>query len=347
MGTPCTHHFIAWEAVEGSAVFQRGGGFATPGPRFAFRHAGPRTAEPRYAGCMSDLRDPGDAWVTADDGERYWGRFGAAGLLAFDRDRNAILMQHRVTWSDHGDTWGIPGGARHEGESAVDGAIRESQEEAGVPDHAVLPHYTHVLDRGGWSYTTLIAEVSTPFEPEITDPESHALAWVPLDEVEALPLHPAFAQSWRLLRPLVPRTPTVIVDAANVIGAVPDGWWKDRRAATERLRDRLDVLAAAPGGIRSGFLDLPDTLVPGLDRAYPEWVMIAEGVARGIDSGRRVAVISADGLGDDAIVTEAAARSGRSGAVTVVTSDAELRARCVAVGSGIRGVTKLLKFLPE
>lgn len=31
----------------------------------------------------------------------------------------------------------------------------------------------------------------------------------------------------------------VIVDAANVIGSVPDGWWRDRRGAAERLRDRL------------------------------------------------------------------------------------------------------------
>src|SRR5690606_23600943 len=36
----------------------------------------------RYPETMSDLRNPGDAWVTAADGGRYWGRFGAAGLLA-------------------------------------------------------------------------------------------------------------------------------------------------------------------------------------------------------------------------------------------------------------------------
>ncbi|PNG19000.1 NTP pyrophosphohydrolase, partial [Streptomyces cahuitamycinicus] len=31
----------------------------------------------------------------------------------------------------------------------------------------------------------------------------------------------------------------VVVDAANVVGSVPDGWWRDRRGAAERLRDRL------------------------------------------------------------------------------------------------------------
>ncbi|NED17394.1 NTP pyrophosphohydrolase, partial [Streptomyces sp. SID9913] len=29
--------------------------------------------------------------------------------------------------------------------------------------------------------------------------------------------------------------PLVIVDAANVVGSVPDGWWRDRRGAAERL----------------------------------------------------------------------------------------------------------------
>ena len=88
---------------------------------------------------MSDLRNPGDAWVVAEDGGRYWGHFGAAGLLAHDPARG-ILLQHRVSWSDHGGTWGIPGGARHEGEGAIDAAIRESNEEAAVPLDAVLPH---------------------------------------------------------------------------------------------------------------------------------------------------------------------------------------------------------------
>lgn len=151
---------------------------------------------------MSDLRNPGDAWVTAADGNRYWGRFGAAGLLAHDPARG-ILLQHRVSWSDHGGTWGIPGGARHEGEDPVAGAIRESREEAGVPERAVLPAYTYVLDRGGWTYTTVVATVSVPFEARITDPESHALEWVPVDRVVDYLLHPAFAASWPLLSPLL------------------------------------------------------------------------------------------------------------------------------------------------
>lgn len=169
---------------------------------------------------MSDLRDPGDAWVTASDGNRYWGRFGAAGLLAHDTERG-VLLQHRVSWSDHGGTWGIPGGARHEGEGAVAGAIRESAEEAGVPEDSVDPRFTYVIDRGGWSYTTVIAHVRKAFEPEITDPESHALAWVSIDEVERYDLHPGFAASWSLLKPLLSADPDVANEATGAM--IADG----------------------------------------------------------------------------------------------------------------------------
>ncbi|HWV57408.1 MAG TPA: NUDIX hydrolase, partial [Longimicrobiales bacterium] len=99
-------------------------------------------------------RNPGDAWVVAPTGERYWGKYGAAGLLAIDPDRG-VLLQHRVSWSHFGDTWALPGGARHEGESACDGALREAGEEAGVPAGAIRPRLLSVFDLGYWSYTTL------------------------------------------------------------------------------------------------------------------------------------------------------------------------------------------------
>lgn len=156
----------------------------------------PAADEPRRP---AGPRNAGDAWVVADSGERYWGRFGAAGLLAYDHERG-VLLQHRVSWSHFGGTWGLPGGALHEHESAIDGAIREAQEEAGVPDAAVRTRFTSVLDLGIWSYTTVVADVVVPFEPKISDPESVALEWVPLDEVSERPLHPGFADAWPALR---------------------------------------------------------------------------------------------------------------------------------------------------
>lgn len=148
---------------------------------------------------MNGERDPGDAFVQGPDGQRYWGRFGAAGLLAWDPARG-VLMQHRAMWSHFGGTWGLPGGARHEGESAVDAALREAGEEAGVPDGAVRPRWMSVLDRGVWTYTTVVADVVVPFEPVISDEESLELRWVPAGDVAGLPLHPGFAQSWPELR---------------------------------------------------------------------------------------------------------------------------------------------------
>ncbi|MGK0714793.1 NUDIX domain-containing protein [Leucobacter sp. W1153] len=293
---------------------------------------------------MSDTRNTGDAWVTAADGQRYWGRFGAAGLLVHDPAKG-ILLQHRVSWSDHGGTWGIPGGAKHEGESAIAGAKRESLEEAGVPTQATVPTYTHVLNRGGWKYTTVIAEVTTPFHPEITDAESHALAWVPVDQVADYPLHPAFGDSWGILRPLLCPRPAIVVDAANVVGAVPDGWWKDRRGANARLRDRLALLASQ--GSPAGLLGLTQHDVPGIDRAFPLWVLVAEGAGRGNDSVTGVRVVDAPGLGDDTIVEETSLLVHEGRRVTVITSDEELQSRVTSLGATKRGAQKLLRRLPD
>lgn len=133
------------------------------------------------------------------DGQRFWGRFGAAGLLVHDL-RRGILLQHRADWSHFGGTWGLPGGARHAGESAVDGALREAAEEAAVPPEAVHVLFESVLDLGFWSYTTVVGQAVRPFEPHMADVESIELRWVPVDEVSALPLHPGFAASWPQLR---------------------------------------------------------------------------------------------------------------------------------------------------
>lgn len=145
------------------------------------------------------LRDPGDAWVYGPDGTKFWGVFGAAGLLVWNRDRG-VLLQHRAEWSHFGGTWGLPGGARKQGESAIDAALREAAEEATVPAENLRVLHTAVLDLGFWSYTTVVVEAHQPFEPVIADAESVALEWVALAAVDELPLHPGFATSWPDLR---------------------------------------------------------------------------------------------------------------------------------------------------
>ena len=143
-------------------------------------------------------RDPGDAWVEGDRG-RFWGRFGAAGVLAYDPGKG-VLLQHRAVWSHNGGTWGLPGGALHEGEEPVTGALREAFEEAAVPADNVDVLFTSLLDLGYWTYTTVVVRVVEPFEAMISDPESLELRWVPLLEVDGLELHPGFEASWPELR---------------------------------------------------------------------------------------------------------------------------------------------------
>lgn len=141
------------------------------------------------------LRDPGDAWVEGPDRTKYWGAFGAAGVVVFHPDVG-VLLQHRAEWSHHGGTWGIPGGAIRQGEDAVTGALREANEEAGVPSELVTVLFTQLYDLGFWSYTTVVVQTRELFEPVMGDAESEALAWIHLDDVTSFPLHPGFAASW-------------------------------------------------------------------------------------------------------------------------------------------------------
>ncbi|MFJ2239427.1 NTP pyrophosphohydrolase [Streptomyces sp. NPDC087859] len=109
----------------------------------------------------------------------------------------------------------------------------------------------------------------------------------------------------------------VIVDAANVVGSVPDGWWRDRRGAAERLRDRL----AADG-------------VPGHEGPV-ELLLVVEGAARGVESVPGVRVDAAPGSGDDRMVELVAEAVGRR--VLVVTADRELRRRVTELGAEVTG----------
>jgi 8-oxo-dGTP diphosphatase len=111
-----------------------------------------------------------------------------------------VLLQLRAEWSHSGGTWGIPGGALKQGEGAIDAALRESHEEAGVPIEAVRVVETSVLDLGFWSYTTVLGLADRYFEPVAMDLESAALEWVPMNDVEGRDLHPAFHRAWPDLR---------------------------------------------------------------------------------------------------------------------------------------------------
>jgi 8-oxo-dGTP diphosphatase len=143
-------------------------------------------------------RGPEDVWVDGPSG-RYWGNYGAAGLLLAHPEAG-VLLQLRVEWSHFGGTWGLPGGARKAGESPEDAAIREADEEASVPPDAVQVLATRLFDVGYWTYTTVLAKASRLFEPAMGDAESSELRWVPFGEVARLSLHPGVEAEWPELR---------------------------------------------------------------------------------------------------------------------------------------------------
>jgi hypothetical protein len=125
--------------------------------------------------------------------------------------------------------------------------------------------------------------------------------------------------------------PMVVVDAANVVGVVPDGWWTRRAEAAELLRDALEPLAET--GLAAG--DLPAELA-WLTRPPLDVVLVVEGAAARISGTRTVRVIAARGSGDDAIVTVVAAeRVGRR--IAVVTADRALRSRVLELGAFVVG----------
>lgn len=140
-------------------------------------------------------------------GQAYWGRYGAAGLLLRapgPGDAPVVLLQHRAAWSHQGDTWGLPGGARDSHETAEQAAIREAHEEAGLPQDQLTVRkvvQTKVVAAGGvsWTYSTVIADAPEML-PTVPNRESAELRWVAVDAVAELPLHPGFAASWERLR---------------------------------------------------------------------------------------------------------------------------------------------------
>lgn len=110
----------------------------------------------------------------------------------------------------------------------------------------------------------------------------------------------------------------LVIDAANVVGSVPDGWWRDRAGATARLRDRVALL---------------DTFG---DAGPVDVVLVVEGRARDVATVDGVEVVRAPGSGDDAIVE--VVRSAEPGRVVIVaTADRALIARVRALGARVTG----------
>ena len=110
----------------------------------------------------------------------------------------------------------------------------------------------------------------------------------------------------------------LVVDGANVVGSRPDGWWRDRAGAAERLHASL-LDAALP---------------------YDVVVLVLEGRARaGHPAGREgmVDTVHASGSGDDTIVREVRSRVAAGSVVVAVTADRALRERVREAGGSSVG----------
>ncbi len=108
----------------------------------------------------------------------------------------------------------------------------------------------------------------------------------------------------------------------NVIGSRPDGWWRDRPAAMERLAGELERLDG-------------------------EVAVVFDGRPFDIESGRvEVAFASRSGPGaadDDIAARVAADADPRS--LTVVTSDADLARRVREHGAAVEGASAFRRRL--
>jgi hypothetical protein len=119
----------------------------------------------------------------------------------------------------------------------------------------------------------------------------------------------------------------LVIDAANVIGSRPTGWWRDRPGAARRFTEQVRATVAA------GRLEPPVTIVlEGQSRAGAEETLV-DGVE----------VVHARGEGDDTIAAIAEVNAG----AMVVTADRGLAERVRAVAGEVVGPSWLLDQLAE
>ena len=150
-----------------------------------------------------NVHQPGDGWIDCACGRKHWGVNGASGVLLARRDPDSgevthVVMQHRASWSAEGGTWGIPGGATADGESPIEGALRESYEEANITPEDIEVIGSYREDHGPWAYTTVFAFEKPGHEvfPRANDDESKEIEWVPIDDVPNRRLLTAMKTDW-------------------------------------------------------------------------------------------------------------------------------------------------------
>lgn len=125
----------------------------------------------------------------------------------------------------------------------------------------------------------------------------------------------------------------IVVDAMNVIGSRPTGWWRDRDGAVAEFVGRLARFAEGLDGQTHVVVD--GRPVDGATDDDVSGLAVHYATRRGPDAA------------DDRIVELLDDLGGTDGAVTVVTADRELRRRVEARGALVTGPTSLLRRLDE
>ena len=118
----------------------------------------------------------------------------------------------------------------------------------------------------------------------------------------------------------------LVVDGANVVGATPNGWWRDRAGAAVKLHGRLAVA----------------------DTAYDEIVLVLEGQAKaGLRPGRdaHLRTVHAARDGDSAIVKASREARAKAHDVVVITADRALQMKVEALGCRTMSPTWLLDLI--
>lgn len=118
------------------------------------------------------------------------------------------------------------------------------------------------------------------------------------------------------------------MDGNNVMGARPDGWWRDRAAAQRRVVAELGAAARSSG--RRWTVVFDGAAPGGGAPASPDGVRVEYARRKGADAA------------DDRIVELLAALPEGTDAV-VYTSDRRLRERAVALGARVEGAGALLR----
>jgi predicted RNA-binding protein with PIN domain len=117
-----------------------------------------------------------------------------------------------------------------------------------------------------------------------------------------------------------------LVDGMNVIGSRPDGWWRDRKAAMERLSESLGAFAAETGEPLTVVFD------GGPFDLSARGIQIAFATTKGPDAA-------------DRDIARLVQQDADPQSITVVTSDRDLAERVRAAGASVLGASQFRRRL--